>query len=284
MAGGKGEWANGPVSRNSKYDGEVTRIALRAPDVRTLVATALDSGAVALAYQPIVGVGRNARTAYHEGLIRLFDPAGHVIPAKDFIGAVETSELGRVIDCKALDIGLKTLNEQQDIRLAINMSTRSIGYADWNRTLHRWLERDPTIGERLIIEITERSAMLSPELVISFMQDLQRHGICFALDDFGSGYTSFRYLRDFSFDIVKIDGAFIRDISATPDHQVLTRALVMIADHFDMLTIAERVETQRDADWLSECGIDYLQGYFLARPTLYPPWIDSTTGPPPPPG
>lgn len=278
MAGGKGEWAERSHNGHSAYDGEINRSALGTVAVETLVATALETGATALAYQPIIGVGSTSRTAYHEGLIRLFDPTGRVIPAKDFIAEVETSELGRRIDSMALDMCLETLHNQQDIRLAINMSTRSIGYADWNRTLHRWLDQDPTIGERLIIEITERSAMLSPELVMSFMHDLQRHGICFALDDFGSGYTSFRYLRDFSFDIVKIDGSFISGISATPDNQVLTRALVMIADQFDMLTIAERVETQRDADWLTDCGVDYLQGYFFARPTLYPPWSGGKDG------
>jgi EAL domain-containing protein (putative c-di-GMP-specific phosphodiesterase class I) len=282
MAGGKGEGAELTAGKTDTSQGDISRPALDVSTAKELVATALRTGSVALAYQPVVNPRSNGRIAYHEGLIRLLDPAGRVTPAKDFISAVETSELGRILDCKALELGLKTLHEQQHIRLGINMSTRSIGYGDWNRTLHHWLDKDPTIGERLIIEITERSAMLSPELVISFMHDLQRHGVCFALDDFGSGYTSFRYLRDFSFDMVKIDGSFIRDISTSADHQVLTRALVMIADQFDMLTIAERVETERDADWLADCGVEYLQGYFFARPTLYPPWSVSSSAPEPP--
>ncbi|HAR52570.1 MAG TPA: EAL domain-containing protein, partial [Roseovarius nubinhibens] len=69
---------------------------------------------------------------------------------------------------------------------------------------------DPTVAERLILEITESSAMVVPELVTGFMEKLQHKGVSFALDDFGAGYTSFRYLKQFYFDILKIDGQFIR--------------------------------------------------------------------------
>ena len=128
------------------------------------------------------------------------------------------------------------------------------------------------MGDRLILEITEASAMTVPELVVRFMSDLQRKGITFALDDFGSGFTSFRYLRDFYFDILKIDGQFIRGIQGNPDNQVLTRALVAIAQQFDMFTVAERVERADDAQCLAQLGVDCLQGYFYAAPTVKPDW------------
>ena len=110
------------------------------------------------------------------------------------------------------------------------------------------------------MEITETSAMLVPELVISFMAELQERGVCFALDYFGSDYTSFRYLHDFYFDMIKIDGQFIRGISNDPDNQVLVQALVSIAKHFDMFTVAEFVENVQDAEFLAQNGIDCLQG------------------------
>jgi EAL domain-containing protein (putative c-di-GMP-specific phosphodiesterase class I) len=115
-----------------------------------------------------------------------------------------------------------------------------------------------------------------PDLVSVFMTELQALGISFALDDFGAGYTAFRYFKDFYFDMVKIDGAFIRGIASTPDNQVLTKALVSIARHFDMYTVAEFVETQEDADYLVSIGIDCLQGHYFGAATIDPIWNERT--------
>ena len=139
-------------------------------------------------------------------------------------------------------------------------------------TLRRGVADDPQAGERLILEITESSAMGLPDEVKTFMREVQRYGISLALDDFGAGYTSFRYLRDFCFDMIKIDGQFIREISIHPDNQVLTQALMSIAQHFDMFTVAEMVETADDASFLIDSGIDCLQGYYFGAPTIAPPW------------
>jgi EAL domain-containing protein (putative c-di-GMP-specific phosphodiesterase class I) len=155
------------------------------------------------------------------------------------------------------------------------MSARSIGYPAWLRHWNAGLRVDQTIAERLILEITESSAMVMPDLVSVFMADMQARGICFALDDFGAGYTAFRYLKEFYFDIIKIDGQFIRGIATNPDNQVLTQALVSIARHFDMFTVAESVETAEDARWLVDAGVDCLQGYFFGVPTTEAPWRQS---------
>jgi len=237
-----------------------------------MVRRALDERRGVLAYQPVVQARLPGRPAFYEGLIRILDPAGRVIPARDFITEVETTELGRRIDCLALEQGLMALAAEPGIRLSINMSARSIGYPAWLATLERGLRHDPNIAERLILEITESSAIVMPDLVSVFMSDMQARGICFALDDFGAGYTSFRYLKDFYFDIIKIDGQFIRGITQSPDNQVLTQALVSIARHFDMFTVAESVETAEDARFLIDIGVDCLQGYFFGVPTTQAPW------------
>ncbi len=237
-----------------------------------MVASALDQRRVKLAFQPVVLGTDPKKVAFHEGLIRIMDPSGRIIPARDFMGAVEEQEMGRRIDVAALEAGMWTLMQQPAVRLSINMSARSIGYAPWLRALHDGLRRDATIGERLILEITESSAMLVPELVTSFMSDLQKHGIAFALDDFGAGFTAFRYFKDFFFDMVKIDGQFIRNIAADADNQVLTKALQSIAQHFDMVTVAESVETVAEAEFLHGIGIDCLQGYLFGAPTTRPAW------------
>jgi EAL domain-containing protein (putative c-di-GMP-specific phosphodiesterase class I) len=202
----------------------------------------------------------------------VLDDNGRVIPAKDFIFAAETTELGRRLDCLSLEMGLMSLAEDRQLRMSINMSAQSIGYPDWIRVLNRGLAMDDSVGERLILEITESSAMLMPELVSVFMQDMQLKGISFALDDFGAGYTSFRYLREFYFDILKIDGQFITGVANNPDNQVLTQALMSIAKHFEMFTVADSVETAEDAAWLTRAGVDCMQGYYFGAPTIVPPW------------
>lgn len=237
-----------------------------------MVRRAVECRDVVMAFQPVVQAARPERPAFYEGLIRVLDQTGRVIPAKDFIPALEATELGRQIDCLALEMGLQALSEDHALRLSVNMSARSIGYPAWMKTLNRGLARDDTVAERLILEITETSAMQMPELVTVFMQDQQARGISFALDDFGAGYTSFRYLREFYFDILKIDGQFIRGIASNPDNQVLAEALLSVARHFDMFTVAESVETAEDAAYLRSLGVDCLQGYYFGAPTIMPPW------------
>lgn len=247
-------------------------VSLSGRDIAASVRRAVDRANVALAFQPVVQVRGEGRVAFYEGLIRLIDDGGRIIPAREFIDHVEATETGRRIDCLALEMGLASLAEAPGLRLAINMSARSIGYAPWIRTLDQGLAACPTAAERLILEITESSAMLMPELVVAFMQDIRHRGISFALDDFGAGYTSFRYLRQFTFDMLKIDGQFVRSIAASPDNQVLVEALVSIARHFDMFTVAEAVETGAEAAMLTAMGIDCMQGYYFGAPTLLPPW------------
>lgn len=238
-----------------------------------LVKHALLGGRATLAFQPVMAALNPRKTVFYEGLIRVPDENGRIIPARDFMPHVEETELGRQVDCAALEIGLRHLSLAPDLRISINLSARSIGYGKWNDILGRSLRRDPDIGNRLILEITESSTILLPDLVLSFMKDLRKRGITFALDDFGAGTTSFLYLRDFNFDIVKIDEQFVRNVATDPDNQVLIQALISIAEHFGMHTVAEAVENIIDSNWLAAHGIDCLQGYYWGAPTMTPPWI-----------
>ncbi len=226
-----------------------------------------------LAYQPVMQSRPPHGVAFYEGFIRVLDETGRVIPAREFMPQVENTPIGRELDCVALEKGLRALAQNPDIRLAINMSARSIGYARWSRVLDRFLKRDNTIGERLILEISESSAMQVPELVVDFMDRLQDRGIAFTLDDFGASNFSFRHFREFFFDAAKIDGQFVRGVSTDPDNQALVRALIAVAREFEILIIAESVETREDAEFLAACGVDCLQGFLFGAPTVKAPWL-----------
>lgn len=242
-------------------------------NVLAMVHDALKNDRAMLAFQPIVQTARPDQPAFYEGLIRIQDSGGRIIPAKEFIEVTDDHELGRKIDRLALQLGLDALKQEPSLRLSINMSARSISYRPWKRTLNRALKKDVTLGERLILEVTERSAMAQPDDVRLFMEDLQNRGISFALDDFGAGQTSLRYLKDFYFDILKIDGQFIKDIHKNPDNQALVKALISIAQHFEMFTVAEMVDNSNDADFLESSGVDCMQGYFFGVPTIRPYWL-----------
>ncbi|MGV8986201.1 MAG: EAL domain-containing protein [Cypionkella sp.] len=241
-------------------------------DTMRMVAEAIRTRRLALAFQPVVLARDPRRVAFHEGLIRVLEPNGRIIPATEFIGAVESHEMGREIDCASLELGLQALVQHSDLRLAINMSARSIGYPRWVRTLQRGLNAGVSVGGRLILEITETSAMLVPELVVTFMEELQSRGVAFAIDDFGAGNTAIRYFKDFLFDILKIDGQFIRKIQKDPDNQTLIKAFMSISKHFEMFTVAESVETPEEAECLRQLGVDCMQGYLFGAPSVRPPW------------
>lgn len=267
---GKKALADLPGGINTPLD---YAVSLRDSDVVSMVEAAVRNKQALLAFQPVVRTQATKSVAFYEGLIRVLDESGRVIPARDFMPVVEDTELGRSLDTLSLAMGCKALSIVPSLRLSVNMSARSIGFTPWMKTLERWLDRDDSIGPRLILEITETSAMTVPELVIDFMDRLQMRGICFALDDFGSGYTALRYFKDFFFDILKIDGQFIRGIAADPDNLVLAKAMISIGKQFDMLCVAEMVENADDAAVLSQIGIDCLQGYHFGAPTTRPEWM-----------
>jgi EAL domain-containing protein (putative c-di-GMP-specific phosphodiesterase class I) len=257
-------------------DGSPLGQAISVGDRQTLamVQAALTEGRLALAYQPVVMTRDPSRIGFHEALIRVMEPSGRIIPARDFMPVVETQELGRQIDTASLRMGLQTLQRHPEVRISVNMSARSVGYGPWMATLRRGLAAGPTVAERLILEITESSAMLVPDLVVRFMADLQAQGISFAIDDFGAGHTCLRYFRDFAFDILKIDGLFTRGIEADRDNQALVRAMLSIGRHFHMMTVAEMIETEAEATALRAMGVDCLQGYAFGAPTVRPAFAE----------
>jgi len=235
-----------------------------------MVRAALTLRRMRLAYQPAVYAADPSIIGFYEGYIRLLDPKDKVIPARYFMDVVETQELGREIDVAALQMGLATLQKHPGIRVAVNMSARSIGYQKWGQTLRQALKTQPGIGRGLILEISEGSAMQMPDVLMSFMQELRTEQIAFTLDDFGAGATSLQLLSEFRFDIAKLDGKFTRGIEQSAKNQPLVRAAIALAKEFNMFLVAEAVETTAEAHWLRDHGVGCLQGYLFGAPEVTP--------------
>lgn len=226
-----------------------------------MVDDALQDGRIGLAWQPVLRAGPRQMVAFHEGLLRLRLPSGEVLRASSFIDAVEDSELGRALDRRALELSLDLLASDQRLRLSVNIGAGTMHDRDWNALLARRAKQNPALPERLIIELTERHAMSNPDSTVEFLARNRKLGCTFAIDDFGAGQTAFSYFRRFRFDMVKIDGQFIRDLHRNPDNTVLVEVLVRLARHFDMLTVAEFVENADEARAAAALGVDCLQGY-----------------------
>ena len=243
-------------------------MASRDADVMTIVGDALTAGRTQLAFHPIMTADAEPRIAFHEGLIRLLDEDGRIIPAAHFMPLIEETGVGRQLDCVTLGLAMQKLRSTPDLRLSVNLSARSIGDGEWRRVLDRGLLDRGHPADRLIFEISETSAMMLHENVMRFMYEMQPKGIGFALDGFGAGLTAFRHLKEFLFDFVKIDKGFVRGIDRDPDNQVLAEALITVAHQFEMFAVADGVETEAEATFLRGIGVDCLQGYHFGVPSF----------------
>lgn len=252
--------------------------AVTSRDSRTLdmVREAVRHKQVLLAFQPVVAATPPNKPVFHEALIRVLDETGRIIPAKDFMSAVEEDELGRMLDCLALEKSLAALTKTPELRLSVNMSARSIGYPRWKETLTRGLSRRADISGRLILELSEASVLHVPELVRGFMDDLQPRGIAFAIDDFGARQGALRTFKDFFFDMLKLDGSLIRDVQSDIESQAIAGGTAAIARSLGMVTVAGRVEHPEAARMLASLGIDCFQGFLFGAPTISPPWEETS--------
>ena len=236
------------------------------------IVSALQENRITLAYQPVVRADDPKAEAFHECLIRMRDPSGRIATAADFMPVAEQLGLVRMLDRRVLELAFATLRRVPKLRLSVNVSPQSALDKDWMRSLRELSEERRDLTERLIVEITESTAIHDGGQTADFINNLRDLGCAMAVDDFGAGYTSFRHFKRLKIDIVKIDGAFIRGVAQNPDNQILVRTLVEIARNFEIMTVAEMVGEE---EWriLRRLGVDCFQGYYFGRPELHPAWL-----------
>lgn len=273
MQEGKADIQDIPAEFRTPLDYAVTR---QADDIPATVEAALRHDETMLAFQPVYPVSGGETPVLYEGLSRILDPAGREIVAREYISLLSRTTTEREIDVASLRIGFKALRLVPKLHLSINMSARSIGYGRWANMLMHELKATPGLGRRLVLELGETSVTDLPELVSDLMRAARPFGVRFALDDFGAGPMALRRLRDFTFDIFKIDGQFVRGLATREDNRRLVRSLISIAEEFGGTTIAQSVENHQDAKLLRKMGVPYAQGYYYCAPTLFPEWLPAS--------
>jgi diguanylate cyclase (GGDEF)-like protein len=245
---------------------------LRLMQIADDVVAALTDDRLKLAYQPIIHA-RDRSVFKYECLLRMLRLDGSVATAGQFVPAAEQLGIVGLIDRRALEIAIQTLHRNPFVRLGVNVSGTAAGNPAWLASFLDYIRANKDVAGRLNIELTETAALHQFEENAQFVSRLRELGCTVAIDDFGAGYTSFRNLQTMNLDMVKIDGAYIKGLSSSPENQVFVRTLVGLAKNFNLKVVAEWVESEEDAQLLEAMGVDYFQGFFFGEPELEPDWL-----------
>jgi diguanylate cyclase (GGDEF)-like protein/PAS domain S-box-containing protein len=233
------------------------------------VRQATERGLFILVSQPIVRL-QSGETTQHEVLIRMREDGGGLVEPSSFLATAERFGLIGGIDRWVTQQAIRLIaahnRDGKELTLEVNLSGKTMADAKFPDEVKRELANSGIDPASLIFEVTETAAVADIEQARSFIQALAGLGCRFALDDFGSGYASFYYLKHLPISYLKIDGEFVRELPRSPVDQRIIGALVQVCSGIGVKTIAEYVEDQQTMDLVRELGVDFAQGYHLGRP------------------
>ncbi len=236
-----------------------------------LLATSNATDGLYLEMQPIMSLSAPHESLNFEVLVRMRDPDGQVLRTDHLIAAGEASGRMSMIDRWVLTTALAWLNQHhQELKrtrfVCMNLSGASINDVKFLQEVYVLLEQNRHIASQLCLEITESVALRDLDNTRRFVNTVRSLGAKVALDDFGAGYTSFSYLKEFKADLLKIDGSFIVDMNRHPANIAIVEAILSLAKNLGMKVIAEWAEDNATVQTLTEIGVDYVQGFAVARP------------------
>jgi diguanylate cyclase (GGDEF)-like protein len=230
---------------------------------------ALTHDRLSLHTQPIRSLASGGIERY-ELLLRMTDDNGELLPAASFIEAAERAgmiqELDRWVVARALELLAKREREGSPVSLHVNLSGASVVDLSVLEFIERRLDEGQADPARCTFEFTETARVHDFEAAGGFADRLTEFGCQVAVDDYGAGFGPFHYLKTIPFDLIKIDGSFVRDMPNSDADQLTVQAIVQIARGLGKTTIAEYVQDDITAQMLREYGVDMAQGYHLGRP------------------
>jgi len=238
----------------------------------TRLREAIDQGHFELFYQPVMALQSSDDGLRYEVLLRYHDPhSGEWISPGQFLGAAERYGFLGAIDRWVVMRLLQWLADnprhvQQLAQVNFNLTASSLLNAHFHEMLHGELLRHNLPAHKLCIEVTEMVALGELGVSAQWIKQLRSLGLKVALDDFGSGFASYAYLRHLPLDIVKIDGSFIRGIESDPINQAMVGSMQQIASQLGLSTVAEFVESPETLECVRKLGLDYAQGYCIGHP------------------
>jgi diguanylate cyclase (GGDEF)-like protein len=244
------------------------------------IRNAITQNRLSLATQPIQSLSDGVVQRF-ELLLRMRGESGELLPARSFIGVAERSgmiqELDRWVVGQALDLLGERERAGHPVSLHVNLSGASLTDISVLEYIERRLDEGDADPARCTFEITQTARIEDLEMAASFADRLTEFGCEVAIDDYGSGFGPFEYLKRFPFDVIKIDGAFVRDLPENDADQLTVQAIVGIAQGLGKQTIAEFVEDEATAQMLRAYGVDMAQGYHLGPPVSVEEGLFETT-------
>jgi diguanylate cyclase (GGDEF)-like protein len=261
---------HGPEERErSAHRGQTTSARIR---------DALTQNRLSLATQPIRNLASGGIERY-ELLLRMTGENGELLPAASFIETAERSGMVQELDRWVVGRALEMLAERERVGEPVSLHVNLSGASMTDLSVLEFIERRLDEGEadpgRCTFEITQTARVDDIEVAAGFADRLTEFGCEVAIDDYGSGFGPFTYLKQIPFDVIKIDGAFVRDMPRNDADQLTVKAIVQIARGLGKQTIAEFVEDEETRTMLLEYGVDMAQGFHLGRP------VDVAVGLPP---
>lgn len=246
------------------------RMAMNSRNMSAEVRRAIKNHEFVPYYQPIVRADTQEWVGA-EVLTRWEHPLEGVIPPNSFIPFMERSGLiipmtAALIARTAKDFAPLQDHLPEGFHLSINISAVYLADPELLKMCKQFLEQFTTNKIRLVLELTEREAIIpSPEL-LQQIRDLRQAGVLIALDDFGVGHSNLNYLKEFQADLLKIDRSFITGIGSNDFSRHVLQSIIDLSQQLQLRIIAEGIETQQQADYLQERGVQYLQGYYFSTP------------------
>ncbi|MBI3562634.1 MAG: EAL domain-containing protein [Gammaproteobacteria bacterium] len=238
------------------------------------IQTAINKNQLQLAMQSARAINPAPFKYYHEILLRLYDEQGNPIPTYTLIEAAERYNIMDRVDKWVINktfslISTGKIPHDADNIVAINLSGTTLNTNNFTDYISEIFAAFPEIPPSSIcFEITETAAIYNLKKANTLIKDLKKFGCRFALDDFGSGLSSLTQLKNLSIDILKIDGAFIRDITNDHVDRAMVASVVAISRAMNLPTVGEWVENQSILDTITAMGITFAQGYHVHKPTL----------------
>jgi diguanylate cyclase (GGDEF)-like protein/PAS domain S-box-containing protein len=230
------------------------------------VRKAITEDRMTLYFQPIFDIKQNS-VAYYEALVRMIDGNGKIVGPDNFIPALESSGEMHLLDRWIIKLAIKTLKQHDKLNhIAINLSAQAFKDESLVPTILENLKETGVDPKRITFELTESASLFNLQITQRVISELHKLGCSFSVDDFGSGFSSFAYLKDLPADYIKLDGSFIQNLHKDAIDQTLVRSMIQVIQALGKRAVAEYVENEEILNILKTMGIDYVQGYHIGYP------------------
>jgi len=243
-----------------------------------LLRDAMDNDGLLIYLQPIKAIQQDRSHMHFEVLLRYRAPDGSIRSAGEFISVAEKYDLVQHLDKWVLREALVVLNQVQehklDVSLSINLSSNSLNNSDSYSKYSSMISESGVDPNLITFEVTETAAIKNISIAKNFISQMKELGCGFALDDFGSGLSSFGYLKELQVDYLKIDGSFVKDMINDTTCRAIVSAFNQLSHELGMETVAEFVQDDETEALLKNLGVDFVQGWGVGKPQAATQWLE----------